>query len=82
MRTLLLAGMAIAVAAGAAGAQPVRDQATQAGSAGVAQRLQSLGYKNVHDLRRGADGRWTGKATRHGVPSTVTVQPRGAVIAR
>jgi hypothetical protein len=81
MKFLLLA-VGLTLLAGMAGAQTVRNQANQAGSAGVAARMQSLGYKDIHDLRRGPDGQWTGKATRNGVPSTVTVHPRGGVIAR
>lgn len=81
MRTILLVCCLMA-AAGAVLAQTTRNQATAAGSAGVAARLQSLGYKDIHDLRRGPDGQWTGKAVRNGVPSSVTVQPRGSVIAR
>jgi hypothetical protein len=68
--------------AGLANAQTTRNQTNAAGSAGVTGRMQSLGYKDVHDLRRGSNGEWTGKATRNGVPSTVTVQPNGTVIRR
>jgi hypothetical protein len=78
----LLAFGLVALADTAMGQQATRNQATAAGSAGVAARLQSLGYKDIHDLRRGPNGQWTGKAERNGVPSTVTVQPQGTVIAR
>ena len=85
MRRLALA-LAVLTGAGPAAAQsaPSTEPRNQgnATAAGAALRLQSLGYKDVHDLRRGPDGQWTGKATRHGVPSTVTVQPRGTVTAR
>ena len=53
-----------------------------AGSAGVKQQLQSLHYKDVHGLRRGPDGQWTGKATRNGVAKQVTVSPNGGVTGR
>lgn len=53
-----------------------------AGSAGVKQQLQSLHYKDVHGLRRGSDGQWTGKATRNGVEKQVTVSPNGGVTGR
>jgi hypothetical protein len=79
---LLLTWGLIALAGTVAAQQATRNQATAAGSAGVAARLQSLGYKDIHDLRRGPNGQWTGKAERNGVPSTVTVQPQGTVIAR
>jgi hypothetical protein len=59
-----------------------RNQAAAAGAAGVATRLQSQGYGNIHDLRRTPDGKWTGKATRNGVPVTVTSDPSGTTIAR
>lgn len=52
------------------------------GSAGVKQQLQSLHYKDVHGLRRGPDGQWTGKATRNGVEKQVTVSPNGGVTGR
>jgi hypothetical protein len=59
-----------------------RNQAAAAGAAGVTSRLQSQGYGNIHDLRRAPDGKWTGKATRNGVPVTVTSDPAGTTIAR
>jgi hypothetical protein len=77
---LVLATM-LAVVPLAASAQ-TRNQATAAGAAGVTTRLQSQGYGNVHDLRRTEDGKWTGKATRNGVPVTVTSDPAGTTIAR
>jgi hypothetical protein len=52
------------------------------GAADTKVRLQTLGYKNVHDLRRGLDGQWTAKATRGNVEKSVTVSPRGPVVAR
>jgi hypothetical protein len=59
-----------------------RNQAAAAGAAGVTTRLQSQGYGNIHDLRRTPDGKWVGKATRNGVPVTVTSDPSGTTIAR
>jgi hypothetical protein len=79
---LLLACGLVALVGTAVAQQATRNQATAAGSAGVAARLQSLGYKDIHDLRRGPNGQWTGKVERNGVPSTVTMQPQGSVIAR
>ena len=57
-------------------------QATRAGAAGVAARLQSQGYSEIHNLRRGPDGKWTGEAKRNGVKHTVTANPDGSVTAR
>ncbi|MFI5001037.1 MAG: hypothetical protein ACHQK9_14260 [Reyranellales bacterium] len=57
-------------------------QTTAAGPAGVAARMQTLGYKDIHDMRRGPDGQWTAKATRNGVPVTVTAEPQGSVVGR
>jgi hypothetical protein len=57
-------------------------QTTNAGAAGVTARLQSQGYSGIHDLRRGPDGKWVGKATRNGVGRTVTANPDGSVTAR
>ena len=59
-----------------------RNQAAPAGAAGVTARLQSQGYGNIHNLRRTSDGTWVGKATRNGVPVTVTSDPSGTTIAR
>lgn len=59
-----------------------RNQTAAAGAAGVTTRLQSQGYGNIQDLRRLPDGKWTGKATRNGVPVTVTSDPAGTTIAR
>lgn len=52
------------------------------GSASVATQLRALHYGNIRDLRRGPDGRWTGKATQNGIERTVTVNPKGVVTAR
>ena len=57
-------------------------QTNAGGSATVQSHMQSLGYKDIHQLRQGPDGQWTGKATQNGVERTVTVQPNGATTAR
>jgi hypothetical protein len=44
--------------------------------------MQSQGYKDIHELRQGPDGQWTGKATQNGVGRTVTVQPNGSTTGR
>jgi hypothetical protein len=82
--------VAIAVAATVPAAAQTRNstavithnQAAAAGAAGVAAHMQSLGYSGIHDLRRGPDGQWTGKAMRNGVEKNVTVAPDGTTIAR
>jgi hypothetical protein len=79
--TKLLLASALAVVSATAFAQ-TRNQAAAAGTAGVAARLQSQGYANIHNLRRAPDGKWVGEATRHGVPVTVTSDPAGTTIAR
>jgi hypothetical protein len=60
----------------------VTNQTNAGGSATVQSHMQSLGYKDIHDLRQGVDGQWTGKATQNGVEHTVTVQPNGTTTAR
>jgi hypothetical protein len=79
MRTLL--ALALVLLPASAFAQ-TRNQAAAAGAAGVTTRLQSQGYGNIRDLRRTPDGKWVGKATRNGVPVTVTSDPAGTTIAR
>jgi hypothetical protein len=74
--------LAMMAAALPAAAQVPRPQANAGGSATVQSHVKSLGYKDVHDLRQGPDGQWTGKATQNGVGRTVTVQPNGTTIAR
>ena len=81
MRALLLA-LVVAGFAGAAVAQTKSAPNSMAGSAGVNTHLEALHYKGVHDLRRGYDGQWTGKATQGNVPKTVTIAPDGTVTAR
>ncbi len=80
MSRLFLAAMLVLVSV-AANTQ-TRNQASNAGAAGVASRLQSQGYKEIHNLRPGPDGKWVGEATRNGVPVTVTSDPAGTTIAR
>ena len=79
MRPIFLT-LALIFAAGIASAQT--KQAAPIGSADAKVRLQTLGYKDVHDLRRGADGQWTAKATKGNVEKSVTVPTRGPVVAR
>ena len=66
----------------ASGAVVTHNQAVAAGAAGIAAHMQSLGYSGIHDLRRGPDGQWTGKATQNGVEKTVTAAPDGTLIGR
>lgn len=81
MRLILLTLVLIAMA-GAASAQTKPNPAGTIGSADAKVRLQTLGYKDAHDLRRGADGQWTAKSTKGNVEKSVTVSPRGPVVAR
>ncbi|MDP2375644.1 hypothetical protein [Reyranella sp.] len=81
MRRILLT-LVLVSAAGVASAQTKPNPAGTIGSADAKVRLQALGYKNVHDLRRGPDGQWVGKATRGSIEKSVTVPPRGNVVAR
>ena len=74
--------LTLILAAGAASAQTKPNPAGTIGSADAKVRLQTLGYKDVHNLRRGADGQWTAKATKGNVEKSVTVSPRGPVVAR
>ncbi len=80
MSRVLLASMLVLVSV-AASAQ-TRNQASNAGAAGVTSRLQSQGYKEIRNLRPGPDGKWVGQATRNGVPVTVTSDRAGTTIAR
>lgn len=74
----------VSTAAGQTASRPVTTAKppSASASAGVRTHLDALHYKNVRDLRRGPDGRWTGKATQGNVPKTVTVAPDGTVTAR
>ncbi len=58
------------------------NQATNAGAAGIAARLQSQGYSDIRNLRRGPDGKWVGEARRNGVGYTITANPDGSVTGR
>lgn len=80
MTRALLASILVLVSV-AASAQ-TRNQASNAGTAGVTSRLQSQGYKDIRNLRPGPDGKWVGQATRNGVPVTVTSDRAGTTIAR
>jgi hypothetical protein len=81
MRILLLALIAVGFA-GAAHAQSKSAPSGMMGTAGVKTHLEALHYGDVHDLRRGYDGQWTGNATQNGVEKQVTISPKGDVIAR
>jgi hypothetical protein len=80
MNRVLLASTLVLVSV-AASAQ-TRNQASNAGAAGVTSRLQSQGYREIRNLRPGPDGKWVGQATRNGVPVTVTSDRAGTTIAR
>ena len=80
MRALLLV-LVVMGFTGAAVAQ-TKSAPSSTGSASVKTHLEALHYKGVHDLRRGYDGQWTGKATQGNVPKTVTIAPDGTVTAR
>ena len=81
MRAVLLALVLSGVVA-AAVAQTKPATTPVPGSASAKTQLQALHYGNVHDLRRGPDGQWTGKATQNGVEKQVTISPKGVVTAR
>ena len=80
--TRILLAVAIVTVSTTTFAQTTRNQAAAAGAAGVTSRLQSQGYKDVHDLRRMPDGKWVGTAMRNGHPVTVTSDQAGTTIAR
>jgi len=80
--TRILLAVAIVTVSTTTFAQTTRNQATAAGAAGVTSRLQSQGYKDVHDLRKTPDGKWVGTAMRNGHPVTVTSDQSGTTIAR
>ena len=81
MTRYVLAAVLMAIA-GSAAAQSRANVANAPGAADTKVRLQTLGYKDIHDLRRGPDGQWTAKATRANVEKSVTSSPKGTVIAR
>ncbi len=78
----IMLAVAVVTMSTAAFAQQTRNQAAAAGAAGVTSRLQSQGYKDVHDLRKTPDGKWVGTALRNGHPVTVTSDQAGTTIAR
>jgi hypothetical protein len=80
MKSLLIVATLMSLAGSAVAQTTV--PANAPGAADTKVRLQALGYKDVHDLRRGADGQWTAKATRGNVEKSVTSSPNGTVIAR
>jgi len=80
---LLLALVALSTSASAQTPQaPTTRSQTTATAAGVAARMQALGYTEIHNLRRGPDGKWVGDATRNGAPVSVTAEPQGSITAR
>ncbi len=80
---LLLALIVLSAPASAQTPQtPTTRSQTTATAAGVAARMQSLGYTDVHNLHKGPDGKWVGDAQRNGVPVTVTAEPQGGITAR
>jgi hypothetical protein len=81
MKRFFLA-LALIVLAGAVSAQTKPNAGATVGAADTKVRLKTLGYKDAHDLRRGPDGQWIGKATRGNIEKSVTVSPRGSVVAR
>jgi hypothetical protein len=61
---------------------PTTRSQTTATAAGVAARMQALGYTDIHNLRRGPDGKWIGEAVRNGAPVSITAEPQGSITAR
>ncbi len=83
MRRFFLALATIIAIAGPASAQTKPNPGTTVGAADTKVRLQTLGYKNVHDLRPGLKpGEWQGRARQGNVEKSVTVSPKGSVVAR
>ena len=82
MKRFFLAFALIALAS-AASAQTKPNPGATLGAADTKVRLQTLGYKNVHDLRPGLKpGEWQGRARQGNVDKSVTVSPKGSVVAR
>jgi hypothetical protein len=82
MRRFFLA-LALIAFAGAAPAQTKPNPGATVGAADTKVRLQTLGYKNVHGLRPGLKpGEWQGRARQGNVEKSVTVSPKGSVVAR
>jgi hypothetical protein len=80
---LLLALVVLSTSASAQTPQtPTTRSQTTATAAGVAARMQALGYTDVHNLHRGPDGKWIGEAVRNGAPVSVTAEPEGGITAR
>jgi len=48
-------------------------------AADASRKLQSQGYSNVHDLKKGCDNIWYGYASKDGQQQHVSVSPTGAV---
>ena len=44
------------------------------------QKLQKAGYKSIHDLRKGCDNTWHGKASKDGAEASVVVLPDGTIV--
>ena len=82
MRRFCLA-LALIAFAGAASAQTKPSPGPTVGTADTRVRLKTLGYKDVHDLRPGLKpGEWQGRARQGNVEKSVTVSPKGGVVAR
>jgi hypothetical protein len=80
---LLLAVIVLSTPASAQTPQtPSTKNQSSATAAGVAARMQALGYSEIQNLHRGPDGKWVGNATRNGVPVMVTTDSEGKVTAR
>ncbi|MBI3197255.1 MAG: hypothetical protein HYZ40_07055 [Rhodospirillales bacterium] len=78
-----LPALALIALAGSASAQTKPNPGATLGAADTKVRLQTLGYKNVHDLRPGLmPGEWQGRARQGNVDKSVTVSPKGSVVAR
>ena len=81
LAALLSAGAALPALAGDEAASPDGDPAaftaqlsTQANASQARNILLARGYKQVSDLTRGEDGRWTGTAVRDGKTIFVAVE--------
>ncbi len=79
--TRILLAVAIVTISTTVFAQTTRNQAAAAGAAGVTSRLQSQGYKDVHDLRKTPGGKWVGTAMRNGHPGTDPSEQPGTTSA-
>ena len=82
MKRLFLV-LALIAFAGTASAQTKPNPGATVGAADTRVRLQTLGYRNVHDLRPGLKpGEWQARAVQGNVEKSLTISPRGAVTAR